>query len=114
MGTLTDIATLLDKVPVWRQLKALPAKVAELEARVAALEGRHKAEQSEFEEHRGAVFKRRAKGGFHKAVYCPGCASVASPFEGTQQFHCDSCQWSSSFSVSELPSVLKEVEEEYS
>lgn len=38
--SVSDMLKLLEAVPGWRALLALPRRVAELEARVAALEGR--------------------------------------------------------------------------
>lgn len=38
MGMLEELNTLLERIPVWRQLVALPERVATLEARIAALE----------------------------------------------------------------------------
>lgn len=35
-----DILKLLDQIPVWKTLATLPKQVRELEARIAALEGR--------------------------------------------------------------------------
>ena len=38
MLTISDILKLLDKIPIWNQLKNLPAKVEKLELRIAELE----------------------------------------------------------------------------
>ncbi len=38
MAMLQDLNTLLERLPVWRQLVALPGRVARLEARLAAIE----------------------------------------------------------------------------
>jgi hypothetical protein len=39
MSAVSDILALLDRWPGWKAITALPGKVAELEARVAKLEG---------------------------------------------------------------------------
>jgi hypothetical protein len=38
MSAIGDITTLLDRIPMWKRLAALPAEVEALRARVAALE----------------------------------------------------------------------------
>jgi uncharacterized protein with PIN domain len=38
MSAVTNILKLLDKIPVWKQLKDLPGKVTSLENRIAKLE----------------------------------------------------------------------------
>lgn len=38
MVSVSDIVKLLDQVPIWKTIKALPKRVEELEARVAELE----------------------------------------------------------------------------
>jgi hypothetical protein len=38
MGMLEELNTLLERIPVWRQLVAMPERVAALEARLAAIE----------------------------------------------------------------------------
>lgn len=40
MAGLSDILSLLDKIPIWKRLTELPAKVEELEKRISALEER--------------------------------------------------------------------------
>ena len=39
ISSVKDIIAILDKVPLWKQLKELPGKVEALEKRVAELEG---------------------------------------------------------------------------
>jgi hypothetical protein len=38
MGMLEELNTLLERIPVWRQLVAMPERVATLEARLTAIE----------------------------------------------------------------------------
>ena len=40
MISVKDILALLDKIPIWKQLNELPARVTELENRVQALESK--------------------------------------------------------------------------
>ena len=39
MISVSDIVKILDQVPVWKTLKAMPSQIAALEKRVAQLEG---------------------------------------------------------------------------
>ena len=41
MPSVTDILALLDKIPIWKDLKRMPARINELEKRLAALESKH-------------------------------------------------------------------------
>lgn len=40
MGMLEDLMKALERIPLWKQVSALPATVSALEARIAALEAR--------------------------------------------------------------------------
>jgi len=40
MISISDMLNILDKIPIWKQLKALPAKVEALEKRIAELESK--------------------------------------------------------------------------
>jgi len=42
MISVSDLLKILDKLKIWKELKALPAKVAELEARISTLENSKK------------------------------------------------------------------------
>jgi hypothetical protein len=42
MSAIGDIVGLLEKIPIWKRLKALPEQFDALQARVAALEDRQK------------------------------------------------------------------------
>jgi predicted Zn-ribbon and HTH transcriptional regulator len=64
--------------------------------------------EGEVVEHLGAIFKRKADGTFHEAVYCPKCGvSTASIFH--MPYACDSCRWNASFGDEDLPRILKEL-----
>lgn len=101
------------------QAEALEKKAKELEREIAdlkeqnrslatALEG--KTVKEEFVEHRGALFKRKPKGGYHLAVYCPRCRHSAGTLEDFFHFSCDACSWASSFTGRELEGILKELD----
>jgi DNA-directed RNA polymerase subunit M/transcription elongation factor TFIIS len=40
MVSVSDLLTLLDKVPVWKRIKELPDRIVKLESRVSELEGK--------------------------------------------------------------------------
>lgn len=40
MGMLEDIMLTLERIPIWKRVKALPSEIDELRARVAAIEAR--------------------------------------------------------------------------
>ena len=98
------------------QAAALEKKVADLEAdntalkkRVSHLESELAAQTrlKEFEEHRGAFFKRKPDGSYHLAVYCPRCKQSANS-NHMLPYSC-SCGWSAGFAAWELKSVMKEL-----
>jgi hypothetical protein len=95
LGAAKDDVTKLEK-----ENADLKSKVAELEKKLASA-----LVSEQFVEERGALFKRRAGGGYHSAVYCPSCRQSASPFPPGEEFNCK-CGWFSSFTERELPSVL--------
>lgn len=81
MGTIGEISALLDKIPLWKRLKALPQEIEELRARVDELE-------------------RRLRGG--SGLTCPMCNSAqfvrVSTDDAlsqigyiTDHFHCQEC-----------------------
>ena len=109
MLTLKDILKILETCTQWKELVALPGKVATLENRVAELEAQlHPIASSEFVESHGALFKRNPDGSFQEAVYCPRCKTSTVSI-GFPQFDC-SCGWVSSFTQSDLPKILRELD----
>jgi hypothetical protein len=97
---------------------ALMAENAELKQRIGTLQtelaaSRQKltAQQQqadEFVEHRGALFKSKADGGFHNAVYCPSCKRPAGHLNRRMPFTC-SCGWIATFNAIALPRILEEL-----
>jgi len=81
----------------------LKTQVAELQSKLASA-----SRVEQFEEERGALFKRRAGGGYHQAVYCPKCHQSASSFPPGAEFNCN-CGWSSSFTARELSDVMSQL-----
>jgi hypothetical protein len=83
---------------------------AKLKERVATLEKTLSAQtaREEFVEHRGALFKRKAEGGYHRAVFCPKChGPMASPMRSAPYF----CQCGTfvDFTGRQLESVMREL-----
>jgi hypothetical protein len=101
-------ALLHDKLVLLKEEVAkLEKENSDLKAKVAALNQQlsSSAATHEFQEERGALFKRRAGGGYHNAVYCPKCHHSTAPFPPGAEFCCD-CGWFSSFTERELPGII--------
>lgn len=109
MISVDDVLKILDRIPIWKNLAALPAKVAALEKRVAELETYNNAlaEQpaTDFIEHKGALFRVMDDGTIDDTVHCPRCQMSVSSFEGDGKFHC-SCGWVSPFTEAQVPKIL--------
>jgi hypothetical protein len=78
----------------------LKSQVADLNQQLSANAAAH-----EFQEERGALFKRKPGGGYHNVVYCPKCKHSVAPFPSGSNFACD-CGWFSSFIERELPGII--------
>jgi hypothetical protein len=87
----------------------LEAENVVLKKRVGQLEGELSAKttREEFVEHRGALFKRKAGGGYHMAVYCPRCKQSASSLH-TLPYDCP-CGWSADFNKFDLAAIMKDL-----
>jgi len=108
-----ELVKLAELIPIVKTLRGLPDRVERLERRLAELEA-SKAPDKDFAECRGALFKRKAGGGWQNAVYCPNCKTSTQQFPGPNGgmiFVCRSrhCGWGSMFTVTELPGVMKEL-----
>jgi len=112
-------AILRDRIELLRdQAAAVEKDLRECRTRCAELEKLKSALQvslhemraiGQFVEHRGGLFKRKASGGFHEAVYCPSCRKPMFSLDDQLPYDCASCQIILDFNGSELPSVLEEV-----
>ena len=91
-----------------KQIEQQSAEIHQLEQQI---ENQRMTE--EFVEHRGALFKRKRSGGYHRAVYCPSCKLALASFEDPMPFFCDRCQYATNFSGHDLLLILSEVEREY-
>lgn len=78
----------------------LKAQISTLNKQLSAHTAAH-----EFQEERGALFKRKPGGGYHDVVYCPKCRHSVAPFPPGANFTCD-CGWFSSFIERDLPGIL--------
>jgi uncharacterized protein YegP (UPF0339 family) len=62
----------------------------------------------QFVECRGALFKRKALGGYQQTVFCPVCQRPMMSFQRTLPYSCK-CGISLDFTASELQSVMSEL-----
>ena len=76
----------------------------ELDAAKRQLAAQAKTQQ--FVEHRGALFRRDAAGGYQAVVYCPDCERSTAAWPAGEPFTCMKCGWFSAFHEAELPGVL--------
>ena len=80
----------------------LRKSVAELHQQLSA-----SAKAEEYMEGRGALFKRRAGGGYDEVVYCPRCRHSTAAFPpGFGNFVCGPCGWFSPFTEHDLPRIM--------
>lgn len=63
----------------------------------------------QFEECRGALFKKRPGGGYALAVYCPTCRKSTSAFPEGEQYVCGPCNWFSAFREVQIAAVMAEL-----
>ena len=82
---------------------ALRQRMDDLQRRAAS-----QARTQEFEEHRGALFKRKPGGGYHHAVYCPTCRNSTFVFPRGGPFNC-TCGWCTNFVEADLARILAEL-----
>ena len=68
-----------------------------------------RAPKEEFIEERGALFKRRPEGGYHKAVFCLKCRMPMMSMERVIPYSCERCKIAVDFTGDELPDILKEL-----
>jgi len=111
MMVVDDILKILERIPLWKKLTALPTRVDALEKRLAELEA-SKAPDQDSVVRDGALFKRNSDGSWQNTVYCPNCKTGMSKFPaatGEMTFICSHCGGESGFSVQELPEMLKKL-----
>lgn len=65
----------------------------------------------QFIEHEGMLFKRKAGGGYHSAVYCPSCKMVMSTIDAGIPLNCSKCEIIAPWRPHDLPRILKELPE---
>ena len=84
----------------------LKRTVMQLEEQLTA-----KTVHEEFVECRGALFKRKAGGGYHQAVYCPRCHGPMVSVNNIAPFLCSPCSVLVDFNGRQLPKIMKEIEQ---
>ena len=102
---------------IQEQAQALEKKVVELEKENADLKKREreleqqlatKTARDDFVECRGALFKRKPAGGYHRAVYCPRCQGPMMSLLN-MPYHCNACHVSVDFTGCQLETVMREL-----
>ncbi|MDI6808280.1 MAG: hypothetical protein QME66_04765 [Candidatus Eisenbacteria bacterium] len=128
MSILSDIRAILKEIPLSDILREkltitersitqlekenidLKNKNAEMSKEVGKLQeelATLRATKDNFVEERGALFKRKPSGGYHEAVFCPGCRSPLSSLGGDFPYICHKCSIQLDFSLKDLPAILK-------
>lgn len=94
-----------------KEKAALQDENARLNQRVAELQKQLLAQSraDEFVEERGALFKRKSNGGYHEAVFCPGCHGPMSSTQQMLNFRCGKCGVIVNFNGNRLAAILKEL-----
>ena len=92
-----------------KQIATLQQENTTLKQQLAKCQGELSANATaeDFIEHRGVLFKRKAGGGYHLAVYCPLCQKPAGSPEGIP-YHCR-CGWCGDFGAGELKQVMEDL-----
>lgn len=109
-------------VGLWRVVrsrgKSLEQQLAEREKEVdklrQAINAQHQhpsrtVSTREFEEERGALFKRRPEGGYHDAVYCPKCQLSTVAASERHVYRCPICGWQATFGRSSRHGVIADL-----
>jgi hypothetical protein len=98
-------------------LAACGAKTKGIELGTAVIDMRYEIEKHKkktaFVEYRGALFKRKASGGYEPTVYCPICHHPMGSLMNELPFNCARDKQSMNFTGKDLPGILRELEKEY-
>jgi hypothetical protein len=79
---------------------SLKTKIAELEEKLASQT------PPEFVESHGALFKRKAEGGYHEAVFCPRCKGPMFALSPGVPFQCGPCKILVNFNKRDYHSIV--------
>jgi hypothetical protein len=130
MGIISDIREALKEIPLSdilrERLTTAEQTIEQLEKENINLKEQHRnalekinklekdlmafrSAKTEFVEERGALFKRRPEGGYHKAVFCPKCRMPMGSMEGVLPYACDKCKIVLDFTGDDLPEILREL-----
>jgi len=94
-----------ERADLMKQINELQAENQQLKKEIEELTA-----AQEFVECRGALFKRKPSGGFHRTVYCPSCRMPMGSLDNQLPYHCDRCQVMLDFTGKNLESVITELE----
>jgi hypothetical protein len=105
LRAVQDRAQSLEKQVVHLQEEnlLLRQRIAQLEQGIPT-----RSEWDEFIEHRGALFKKRDRGGYDLGVYCPSCRGLMISFGAIMPFACN-CGAEVDFSGRDLHTVINEL-----
>lgn len=106
------LSLFVDKVSeLEKKNRALQESLSSLHVENAQLRKQleEKAALEKFTEHRGALFKRKASGGYDNCVFCPSCHMPMFSLEGVTPFHCGKCGTTLNFCGDDLREVLSEL-----
>jgi hypothetical protein len=89
----------------------LKEEVSSLKLRLAEAEkhgSQQRAEEAEFIEHNGALFKRNpGGGGYQRAVFCMGCRMPMVSMMRNTPFYCNRCHAGVQFTDQDLDRIMK-------
>jgi len=92
MSVLSELNTLLEKIPVWKELIALPKRVTELEKRLETLEkGTETTSPDNLTKYKGLFWEKD-----NPLPICPSCKSQMGSFED-MQYVCNKCKFMTDF-----------------
>jgi len=88
VSMLSELNTLLEKIPVWKELTKLPKRVAELEDKVRMLEQSSTVNiQEDYVRHAGLLWEKD-----NPLPFCPKCKELMGAFEKIA-YICDPCDF---------------------
>ena len=86
----------------------------EIRSEIEGLEPIVHTSSTNFVPYMGAKFKRKPSGGYENSVYCPSCEEAGmATIDNDMPYVCGKCDSMTTFTGSELPSILGEVASEY-
>lgn len=110
MFGVDDLLKLLDRVPLWKKISELPAKVEALEKRVAELENNKVAieeNKGRFIKHKGMLFWFDENNKSDGVAYCAKCEVPMAEFGG--MLICFTCNGKAPIDHDDIPRTIAEI-----